>query len=407
MIVKPKTRGFICTTAHPKGCAVHVHEQIHFIKNRNGSNPLTINSLSHTPKKVLVIGASTGYGLASRITAAFGYGAKTLGLFYEKPPTEGRTGSAGWYNTAAFEEAANAEGVYAKSLNGDAFSNEMKEEALSIIKNDLGKVDLIIYSLASPRRVHPNSGEVFNSVIKPIGKAFTNKTVDFHSGIVSEVCIESATDNEIANTIAVMGGEDWEMWIDALQKSDLLAEGVKTVAFSYIGPEVTHAVYKDGTIGMAKIDLERTAAKLQNKLAALNGKANISVNKALVTQASSAIPVVPLYISILYKIMKNLHTHEGCIEQMSRLFADRLYANTTATDESGRIRLDDLEMQENVQLEVSKLWSSIETDSLPEMSDIKGYREDFYKLFGFGLADVNYEEDVDIMVTIQSIEGQL
>lgn len=384
MIIKPKTRGFICTTAHPDGCAQNVREQIKYVKGKGSING---------PKKALVIGASTGYGLASRIAAAFGSGADTIGVFFERPAENKRTATAGWYNMAAFEEEAIKAGLYSKSINGDAFSDSIKEKTIELIKKDWGKVDLIIYSLASPRRTHPQTGEVFNSVIKPIGKPYTNKTVNFHDGEVSDVTIEPASEDEIRQTVAVMGGEDWEMWMKALKNAGVLADGATTVAFSYIGPELTHAVYKDGTIGKAKDHLDASAKSITDMLKDVDGKAYISVNKALVTQSSSAIPVVPLYMSLLYKVMKEKGTHEGCIEQMFRLLKDRLYTDNLLVDEVGRIRLDDFEMQEDVQNEVSKLWAMVNTENLEEISDIKGYREEFFKLFGFGHAEINYDEE--------------
>lgn len=394
MIVKPKTRGFICTTAHPEGCAQHVSEQINYVKAQK-----TIEG----PKKVLVIGASTGYGLASRISAAFGSGAATIGVFFEKPGDEKRTGSAGWYNTATFEKQANEGGLYAKSINGDAFSNEIKEKTIELIKKDLGKIDLVVYSLASPRRTHPITGEIFNSVLKPIGEVFTDKTVDFHSGEVTNVTIQPANEEEIKQTQAVMGGEDWEMWMYAMQNAGVLADGVMTVAYSYIGPKLTHAVYKDGTIGKAKEHLEQSAKSITEKLADLNAKAYISVNKALVTQASSAIPVVPLYISLLFKIMKEKGLHEGCIEQMYRLFGDFMYSPTLKLDEAGRIRVDDWEMRDDIQAEVSVLWEKVSTENLLELSDLNGYRKDFFKLFGFGIEGIDYEKDVDAIVDIPGL----
>jgi len=394
MIIKPKTRGFICTTAHPEGCRQNVKEQINYIKSKD---PIK------GPKKVLVIGSSTGYGLASRITAAFGCGADTIGVFFEKPAEDKRTATAGWYNMAAFEEEAKKAGLYSKSINGDAFSDSIKEKTIELIKKDWGKVDLIIYSLAAPRRTHPKTGEVFNSVIKPIGNPYTNKTVNFHTGEVSEITVEPATEDEIRQTVAVMGGEEWEMWIEALKTAGVLADGAITVAFSYIGPELTHAVYKNGTIGKAKEHLEASAKNITNLLKDIDGKAYISVNKALVTQSSSAIPVVPLYISLLFKIMKEKGIHEGCIEQLYRLFAERLYADTLLLDNEGRIRLDDLEMREDVQNEVAKLWSKVNTENIEEITDIKGYREDFFKLFGFGLSGINYDEECSEKVDIPGL----
>ena len=342
MIIKPKVRGFVCVTAHPVGCAAHVQSWIDHVKAKG--------PIANGPKKVLVIGSSTGYGLASRVTAAFGSGAATLGIFFERPSEEGRPATPGWYNTIAFTKAAQAAGLYAGNVNGDAFSEDIKRQALDKIRADLGQVDLVIYSLASPRRVHPKTGAVHKSALKPVGASYTNKTVDTDKGIVSPITIEPANEQEIADTTTVMGGEDWEMWIDALADAKLLAPGAKSVAYSYIGPEVTWAIYKNGTIGLAKNDLERAAKAIDAKLRASGGSACISVNKALVTQASSAIPVVPLYISILYKIMKAKGTHEGCIEQMQRLFATQLYApGGPKLDEGGRVRLDDWEMRADVQ----------------------------------------------------------
>ena len=389
MIIKPKVRGFVCVTAHPEGCAAHVQEWIDHVKAKG--------PIANGPRKVLVIGSSTGYGLASRITAAFGSGAATLGIFFERPSEEGRPATPGWYNTIAFTKAARAAGIYAKNLNGDAFSDPIKQQALDLIRSDLGQVDLVIYSLASPRRTHPKTGAVHKSCLKPIGAAYTNKTVDTDKGIVSSVTIEPANEQEIADTVAVMGGEDWELWMKALSEAKLLAPGAQSVAYSYIGPEVTWAIYKNGTIGLAKNDLER-AAKNIDSLLKLNGggRASISVNKALVTQASSAIPVVPLYISILYKIMKAAGTHEGCIEQMQRLFATHLYnGQTPKFDEAGRLRVDDWEMRTEIQTGVRAIWPDVTTENLAAKTDIAGYRSEFLKLFGFGLAGVNYEAETE------------
>ncbi|WP_166241860.1 enoyl-ACP reductase FabV [Paenibacillus turpanensis] len=387
MVIKPKTRGFICTTAHPVGCAKHVQEQIEYVKSQPAING---------PKRVLVIGASQGFGLASRIAATFGMGAGTIGLFFERPAENGRTATAGWYNSAAFEQAAREAGYFAKSINGDAFSNEIKQQTVDAVREHFGQVDLVVYSLASPRRTHPVSGETFNSVLKPIGAPYTNKTVNFHSGEVSDVTIEPASEEEIQNTVTVMGGEDWEMWIDTLQREGVLAEGATTVAYSYIGPEVTHAIYREGTIGRAKEHLEATAHRLHDRLHASGGRAYVSVNKALVTQASSAIPIVPLYISLLYKIMKEQGVHEGTIEQMYRLFAGYLYTDGgPQLDEKGRIRVDNLEMRGDIQEAVAKLWPQVSTENLAAISDIEGYREEFFRLFGFHLSGVDYEADVN------------
>lgn len=394
MIVKPKTRGFICTTAHPQGCGRHVLEQIDYVRKQGRING---------PKKVLVIGASTGYGLASMITSVFGAGAEAIGVFFERPAAENRTGTAGWYNMAAFSRMAEEAGIYTRLINGDAFSNQIKEQTIELIKKDLGKVDLVVYSLASPRRTHPVTGESFSSVIKPIGKPYTNKTVDFHTGEVSEVTIQPASEDEIRQTVAVMGGEDWEMWMQALKDAGVLANGITTVAYSYIGPEITHAVYKEGTIGRAKEHLENSSKNIVGLLKELGGRAFISVNKALVTQSSSAIPVVPLYISLLYRVMKQKGTHEGCIEQMYRLFAERLYTDPLALDEAGRIRIDDLEMKADVQKEVAALWEKVNSENIDAISDIKGYREEFFKLFGFGIESIDYDADIDVNIDIHGI----
>lgn len=395
MIIEPRMRGFICLTAHPKGCEQNVINQINYIKSKGAING---------PKKVLVIGASTGFGLASRITSAFGAGAATIGVYFEKPPKEGKTASPGWYNTAAFEAEAQKAGLYAKSINGDAFSDEVKAQTIDLIKADLGQIDLVIYSLASPVRTNPKTGITHRSVLKPIGGTFTDKTVDFHTGIVSEVSIEPANEEEIENTVAVMGGEDWEMWIDALKEAGVLADGFTTVAYSYIGPAVTEAVYRKGTIGRAKDHLEATAFTITDKLKDINGKGYVSVNKALVTQASSAIPVIPLYISLLYKIMKAEGIHEGCIEQIQRLYQDRLYAGgAVPVDEKGRIRIDDWEMREDVQNRVVELWKEATTESLPAIGDLPGYKTDFLNLFGFDIAGVDYQADVNEVVDIPGL----
>jgi enoyl-[acyl-carrier protein] reductase/trans-2-enoyl-CoA reductase (NAD+) len=395
MIIEPRMRGFICLTSHPEGCEQNVKNQIAYVQSKGPINGA---------KKVLVIGASTGFGLASRITSAFGSDAATIGVFFEKPPLEGKPGSPGWYNSAAFEKEAHKAGLYAKSINGDAFSNEIKKQTLDLIKADLGQIDLIIYSLASPVRVHPVTGVLHRSVLKPIGSTFTNKTVDFHTGIVSEISIEPCNEEDIANTVAVMGGEDWAMWIDALKSENLLAPGATTVAYSYIGPSLTEAVYRKGTIGRAKDHLEATAFSISDSLKDIKGKAFVSVNKALVTQASSAIPVIPLYISLLYKIMKEEGIHEGCIEQIQRLYQDRLYSgNEIPVDENGRIRIDDWEMREDVQAKVAKLWLEATTETLPQLGDLAGYKQDFLNLFGFGFEGVDYLADTNEVVGISSI----
>ena len=388
-------RGFICLTSHPEGCDRNVLNQINYTKSKGDING---------PKKVLVIGASTGFGLASRITSAFGSQASTIGVFFEKPAAEGKPASPGWYNSAAFEKYAHKAGLYAKSINGDAFSNEIKQQTIDLIKQDLGQIDLVIYSLASPVRTNPNTGITHKSVLKPIGSTFSNKTVDFHTGIVSDISIEPCNDDDIKNTIAVMGGEDWEMWIDALKNENLLSPKAMTIAYSYIGPSLTEAVYRKGTIGRAKDDLEATAFKISEKLSSIDGKAFVSVNKALVTQASSAIPVIPLYISLLYKTMKEAGIHEGCIEQIQRLFKDRLYSgNTIPVDEKGRVRIDDWEMREDIQAKVAELWIKATTDTLGALGDLEGYKSDFYNLFGFKVGDVDYNNEVNELVNVPSL----
>ncbi len=389
MVIKPRIRGFVCITAHPAGCAAHVQEQIDLVKSRG--------PIKNGPKNVLVIGSSTGFGLSSRITAAFGSGANTLGIFFERPSEEDRPATAGWYNTNAFTAAARKAGLFAANINGDAFSDEVKRQAIEVIKRDMGQVDLVVYSLASPRRTHPRTGTVHKSCLKPIGTTYTNKTVDTDTGRVSDITIEGASETEVADTIAVMGGEDWEMWMQLLEENNLIAPGASSVAYSYIGPELTWPVYKNGTIGMAKIDLERAAKRIDAMLKTHGyGRAFISVNKALVTQASSAIPVVPLYISIIYKLMKAKGTHEGCIEQIQRLFATQMYNGSALDfDDQGRVRIDDWEMREEIQSQVAPIWSQITTENLAELTDIAGYQKEFLKLFGFGIAGIDYDADID------------
>lgn len=395
MIIEPRMRGFICLTAHPTGCAQNVLNQIEYVKSKGQIAGA---------QKVLIIGASTGFGLASRITSAFGSGAATIGVFFEKPPQEGKTASPGWYNSAAFQREALKAGLYAKSINGDAFSDEVKKQTIELIKKDLGKVDLVIYSLASPVRTNPKTGITHRSALKPIGQTFTNKTVDFHTGVVSTISIEPAAQEDIDNTVAVMGGEDWKMWMDELLKADVLAQDAITVAYSYIGPALTEAVYRKGTIGKAKDHLEAEAFTITDSLKAINGKAFVSVNKALVTQASSAIPVIPLYISLLYKTMKEKGIHEGCIEQIQRLFEARLYSgNQIPVDEKGRIRIDDWEMRDDVQSTVAGLWIDADTATLPQIGDLNGYKSDFLNLFGFGFPQVDYQKDVSEMVTMEGL----
>lgn len=391
MVVQPKVRGFICTTAHPEGCAKAIAGQIHDVKAKGQFKGA---------KKALIIGASTGYGLASRIVATFGCGAKTIGVFYEKAAADKRTASAGWYNVAAFTRMAREENYYAKNINGDAFSHEIKQRTAELIRQDLGQVDLVIYSIASPRRIHPDTQEVYSSVLKPIGQSFTSKTVDPFRGEVKEVTLEPASSEEVAHTVAVMGGDDWGMWIDYLHQENLLADGVITLAYTYVGPEQTHPIYKDGTIGKAKEHLHKTAKQLSEKLKAKQGQAVVSVNKALVTQASAAIPVVPLYISLLYKLMKEQGTHEGCIQQIYRLFKTQLYGSQIQRDDSGYIRIDDLEMQDAIQQRIKQLWPQVTSDNLFELTDIDGYCREFYQLFGFNVDGVDYSAQVNPDVAI-------
>lgn len=396
MVVEPKVKGFLCITAHPKGCAKNVQEQIDYVKAKG---PIKAGC-----KSALIIGSSTGYGLASRIVAAFGCKADTVGVFFERPGdnARGRPASAGWYNTAAFTEAARKESLYAANINGDAFTDDVKRQAIEAIKKSpAGKVDLIVYSLAAPRRTDPKTGEVYKSVLKAVGEEARNKSLDTDKGTIGEVSVPVADEKEIADTVKVMGGEDWKLWIDALEKEGLIAEGCTSFAYTYIGPKLTYPIYRDGTIGQAKKDLEKTADVIDATLKLSRGKAFVSANKALVTQASSAIPVVPLYISILYKVMKEKGVHEGCIEQIERLFSGQLYNHQCLNyDERGLVRIDDLEMRDDVQKAVFDVWPRVETSNLDELTDFKGYKSEFMKLFGFGLEGVDYSEDVDIEVPL-------
>jgi enoyl-[acyl-carrier protein] reductase/trans-2-enoyl-CoA reductase (NAD+) len=399
MIIKPKVRGFVCITAHPEGCARHVEEQIELVRQ---SGPI-----KDGPKNVLVIGASTGYGLASRITAAFGSGAATLGIFFERPANDkGGTASAGWYNTAAFEKAALKEGIFAKSLNGDAFSDELKAQALEIIRNEMGPIDLVVYSLASPRRTDPVTGETYRSTLKPIGKSFTANNLNTDKKEVAPVTIEPATEEEIAHTVKVMGGEDWDRWMEQLEAAGVLADGCHSVAYDYVGPEVTWPVYNNGTIGQAKKHIRETAQRIDAMLRPKQGAAFISVNKAVVTQASSAIPVVPLYISVLFKIMKEEGLHEDCIHQIDRLFRTQMYDGSVLRfDEEGRVRMDDWEMKPEIQARVKKQWDEVNSDNIDELTDFSGYQENFLRLFGFGLSGVDYDAESDPVVDIPSLAG--
>jgi enoyl-[acyl-carrier protein] reductase/trans-2-enoyl-CoA reductase (NAD+) len=397
MIIKPKVRGFVCVTAHPEGCARHVEEQIAYVKGKG--------KISGGPRNVLVLGASTGYGLASRITAAFGSEAATLGVFFERPSSKGKPASAGWYNVAAFEKAAQAEGLKAFSLNGDAFSDALKTETIELLKKEMGPVDLVVYSLAAPRRTDPDTGISYRSTLKPIGQPFTANNLDTDRKTVSPITIEPASEDEIEATSKVMGGEDWERWMEQLEAAGLLAEGCHSVAYDYVGPEVTWPVYHHGTIGRAKDHLRQTAKRLDALLKIKRGAAFISVNKAVVTQASSAIPVVPLYISILFKVMKEAGLHEDCIHQIDRLFRERMYnSRALIFDDEGRVRMDDWEMRADIQAAVKELWPKVETGSIDALTDFGGYQENFLRLFGFGLGGVDYDADVDPEVAIPSIK---
>jgi enoyl-[acyl-carrier protein] reductase/trans-2-enoyl-CoA reductase (NAD+) len=387
MIIEPKVRDFICTTAHPVGCKENVKRQIEYIKKSGKTTG---------PKKVLIIGASTGYGLASRIAAAYACDAATIGIMFERPATERRTATPGWYNTAAFEEIATADGYYAKSINGDAFSEAVKAQTIDLIKKDLGKVDMVIYSVAAPRRTTAD-GTTYNSTLKTVGCNFTNKSLDLRNNIITEATITPATDEEVNATVKVMGGEDWQDWIKALSDADVLEDNAITLAYSYIGPKLTYPVYYNGTIGEAKKHLYNTSLEINKSFADKGIKAYVSVNKALVTQASSALPIVPLYIAILYKVMKDKGIHEGCIEQMSRLFHEKLQGNTPVVDEENRIRLDDYEMYDDVQDKVMEYWNEVNTDNFTSLADLEGYWNDFYQMFGFRFDNVDYTKDVPLV----------
>ncbi len=389
-IVKQRSRGFICINAHPEGCAAMVGRQIEAMAVGRPSG------LSG-PQNVLVIGASTGYGLATRIATAWGFGSKTLGVFFERPPEGKKTATAGYYNSAAFQQRARQDGLYAASVNGDAFSDDVKRETAELIRKDLGKLDLVIYSLASPRRTNPCDGRTYQSALKPIGQSFTGRTVDLSTRVVGDITVEPAAPEEVEETVAVMGGEDWQWWIDLLLEQDLLAEGARTLAYSYIGPKVTWPIYRDGTIGQAKKHLAATAARLDETLRTkLGGSALISVNKAVVTQASAAIPMIPLYVSLLFRVMKEKGLHEGCIEQMRRLAFDHLAGGKTpATDDQGMIRLDDLELSDDVQSAVMDLWGQATTENLEDISDLAGFRLDFNNLFGFEVEGVDYDKPTE------------
>lgn len=395
MIIKPRVRGFICVTAHPAGCAANVQQQIDYVKAQG--------PIANGPKRVLVIGASTGYGLAARISAAVGSGASTVGVFLERAGEASKPASAGWYNSAAFHQFAEAEGLYASSINGDAFSDAVKQQTIDTIKRDLGQVDLVVYSLASPRRTHPKTGHVYNSTLKPIGKTLHQRGLDTDKEVIKDNVIEPASDEEIANTVAVMGGEDWQMWIEALDEAGVLAEGAKTTAFTYLGEKITHDIYWNGTIGAAKKDLDQRVLTIRERLAAKGGDARVAVLKALVTQASSAIPMMPLYLSLLFKVMKQAGTHEGCIEQVDGLYRDSLYNAQPILDEEGRLRADYKELAPEVQTLVAAQWDQVSNENLYDTTDFAGYKADFLRLFGFGIEGVDYEADVNPEVGIKHI----
>lgn len=386
MVIKPKVRGFICTNAHPAGCATSVKQQIEYVKKQG--------ELGIKPKNVLVIGCSTGYGLASRITAAFAGGASTLGICFEKEPKERRTGTAGWYNTAAFHEQAKEAGLYAKTINGDAFSHSIKDQTIELIKQDLGKIDLVIYSLASPRRTDPDTGEAYISTLKPVGKPVVSKTFDTSKKIVHEISLEPANQDEIDNTIKVMGGEDWELWIKKLSDAGVLADNCVTTSYTYIGKELTQPIYGHATIGKAKEDLDRASSQLKQDYSTINLKAYVTSLKAVVTQASSAIPVMPLYISLMYQVMKDEGVHEGVIEQIYALFNDLLLADSPKMDETNRLRMDAVETNDDIQAKIKAIWPNVTTENFPELGDYQGYNDDFLKLFGFGFEGVDYEQDI-------------
>jgi len=398
MIIKPKIRGFICTTTHPTGCEANVREQVAYTKAQG--------QIKNGPKRVLVIGSSSGYGLSSRIAAAFGSGASTLGVFFEKPASERKTGTAGWYNAAAFEKVAKEEGLYAKSINGDAFSHEARAKTIELIKQDLGDIDMVVYSLASPVRKMPDTGEVIRSSLKPIGNPYRSTAIDTNKDVITEAEIEPATEQEVKDTTTVMGGEDWELWINALSDAGVLAEGCKTVAYSYIGTDITWPIYWHGALGKAKEDLDRAASDLNQKLQAAGGSANVAVLKSVVTQASSAIPVMPLYLAMVFKIMQAQGLHEGCMQQIHRMFSTQLFkddASAPALDETNRLRLDDWELRDEVQNACRELWPSVTTENLFEVTDYQLYKDEFLKLFGFGVEGIDYDADVSPMVDFEPI----
>ncbi|MEH6470743.1 MAG: enoyl-ACP reductase FabV [Halopseudomonas sp.] len=399
MIIKPKTRGFICTTTHPVGCDANVQQQIAYTRSKG--------VLENGPKRALVIGSSSGYGLCSRIEAAFGSGAATIGVFFEKQGTERKSGTAGWYNSAAFDKEAKAAGLYSKSVNGDAFSHEAKQTVIDLIKEEMGQVDLVVYSLASPVRKLPDSGELVRSCLKPIGETYRATAVDTNKDAIINAEVEPATEQEIADTVTVMGGQDWELWIDALGQAGVLADGCRSVTYSYIGTKITWPIYWDGALGKAKMDLDRAASEIDQRLGATGGSANVAVLKSVVTQASSAIPVMPLYIAMAFKVMKEKGLHEGCMEQIERLFRTQLFKADGAdavTDEANRIRLDDWELRDEVQDACLAIWPQVTTENLRDLTDYQGYKDEFLRLFGFGIEGVDYDADVNPQVDFDVVQ---
>lgn len=395
MVIEPKVRGFMCTTAHPAGCEAHVKEQIDYVKARG--------AVANGPKRVLILGASTGYGLASRITASFACGASTIGVFFEKEGSESKPGSAGWYNSAAFHKFADEAGIYAKSFNGDAFSDELKAKVINQIKQDLGQVDLVVYSLAAPARKHPKTEVLHRSTLKPIGKSVTETTLNTDKKEIKTVTLEAATQEEINDTVAVMGGEDWQMWIEALAEAGVLADNCQTTAYTYLGEKITWDIYWHGTIGQAKKDLDTRVKTIDAILKKQGGSAHVSVLKALVTQASSAIPIMPLYLALLFKVMKEQNVHEGCIEQIYGLFTECLYNDAPRLDSDNRFRMDHKELTPEIQQKVIALWPQVVTENIDELTDFVGYQADFLKLFGFGLKGVDYSADVNPDVKISGL----
>ena len=396
MIIKPKIRGFICTTTHPLGCASNIREQIEYVQQKG--------QVSGGPKRVLIVGASSGYGLSTRITAAFGSGAATIGVFFEKPATQTKPGTAGWHNSAAFTAEAEAAGLYAKSLNGDAFSDAAKQKTIALIKADLGQIDLVIYSLASPVRKLPETGEVIRSTLKPIGTAYESTAINTNKDTLFSAQVEPATEQEIADTVTVMGGDDWQLWISALLEANVLAPGCKTAAYSYMGSDITWPIYWHGTIGRAKQHVDAVAAELNTKMQAIGGQANVAVLKSVVTQASSAIPVMPLYLSMVFKVMKESNVHEGCIEQIDRLFRTGLYADDVVYDEGNRFRMDDLELRADIQSRCKDIWAKVSDENVFDITDYAYYKAEFLKLFGFAIDGIDYEKDVETLVPFDVID---